>query len=248
MIQASLLSAFSAIQHGFTTRMKEQSFGEYQGLNLAFHVQDNEEDVLKNHHLLACKMSYSQEKLIHMKQIHSNDVHLITEQDCFETPPTCDALITNIKQKMLMVMVADCTPVLLYDPSSNSIGVAHVGRAGAFNNILKNVIKRMQEEFGANTQEMRIVLGPSIKSCCYKVGAEIFEQASELGYAFALSKRGEKYVLDVNSIIFHQLHELCIDIQHIEDLNICTSCHTEQFFSYRAEGKTGRFAGMLMLR
>jgi hypothetical protein len=80
--------------------------------NLAFHVGDDIEAVNAHHLLLASEFGYERDALVHMKQIHSNIVHVVSEEDGFITPPTCDGLVTNRKNIPLMVMVADCTPVL----------------------------------------------------------------------------------------------------------------------------------------
>lgn len=69
--------------------------------NIAFHVKDDINSVLANHELLALKYNYNLSKLVHMKQIHSDIVHVVDDMDDFENPPTCDALITNKKTLLL---------------------------------------------------------------------------------------------------------------------------------------------------
>lgn len=233
------LDAFSDILHNFTTRES--------GGNLAFHVGDDIEAVNEHHEILSQELGYKKDALIHMKQIHSDIVHVVGEQDGFGSPPTCDALVTNKKNTPLMVMVADCTPVLFYDPTCRAIGVAHAGRAGAFGNIVANVVKTMQKEYGSKPEDIIVSIGSAIGVCCYEVGKEIHEAShEEFGYAF--EKRDGSYYLDVNRIILSQLQECGIKQEHIDNSGICTACNTHDYFSYRAEGQTGRFAGVLMLK
>jgi hypothetical protein len=202
---------------------------------------------LNAHHLLlASEFGYERDALVHMKQIHSNIVHVVSEEDGFITPPTCDGLVTNRKNIPLMVMVADCTPVLFFDFTCKVIGVAHAGREGAFSNIVKNVIETMNLEYGSLAENIEVSIGSSIGVCCYEVGKEIYEKSKEFHYAFQL--RDEKYYLDVNKIILSQLKECGIQEQNIKNEGICTACNTQTYFSYRKEGKTGRFAGVLMLK
>ncbi|WP_345993907.1 peptidoglycan editing factor PgeF [Sulfurimonas sp. HSL-1716] len=218
-----------------------------EGGNLAFHVGDDIKAVDANHALLAQKLGYNKDVLVHMKQIHSDIVHVVTPKDTFHTPPTCDALVTNRKNVPLMVMVADCTPVLFYDPVHKAIGVAHAGRAGAFGNIVKNVVQTMQSEYGSNPQEIIVSVGSAIGVCCYEVGEEIYEESKkEFGYAF--EKHAGNYYLDINKIILTQLKECGIQEEHIQNDGVCSACNTKEYFSYRAEGQTGRFAGILMLK
>lgn len=233
------LSMFADVLHNFTTRE--------MGGNLAFHVGDDEEAVNEHHEILSQELGYKKDALVHMKQIHSSVVHVVTEQDRFATPPTCDALVTNKKNTPLMVMVADCTPVLFYDPTCKVIGVAHAGRAGAFGNIVSNVIETMKKEYASNVQEIIVSIGSAIGVCCYEVGKEIYEAScEEFGYAF--ENRESSYFLDINKILISQLQECGILEEHIQNEGICTACNTDTYFSYRAEGTTGRFAGILMLK
>ncbi|MEA2090905.1 MAG: laccase domain-containing protein, partial [Campylobacterota bacterium] len=119
--QSKLLNNFSNLTHAFTTR---------ESGNLAFHVDDNPKNVQRNHELLASKLNYEKRRLVHMKQIHSDIVHLVDANDNFGNPPTCDALITDKKNIPIMVMVADCSPILFYNDKQKVIAVAHAGRQG----------------------------------------------------------------------------------------------------------------------
>ncbi|MDP2893413.1 MAG: peptidoglycan editing factor PgeF [Sulfurimonas sp.] len=232
------LSAFQNLTHTFTSRGSG---------NLAFHVEDDPLHVEKNHKALAEALNYDKKSLVHMKQIHSDIVHVVTNED-FKTPPTCDALITNKPQIPLMAMVADCSPLLLYDKAKNVIAVAHAGRAGAFKNIVKITVEKMCKEFGSNPKDIYVSIGASIGVCCYEVGCEIYEEAKALHLEYAMQKRDESFYLDVNKILKKQLIECGIDEQNIEIFNECTSCNTDKYFSYRAEKQTGRFAGVLMIK
>ncbi len=215
--------------------------------NLAFHVNDAKESVIQNHQVLAQKLGYDFNKLVHMKQIHSDIVHRVTDADNFNNPPTCDALVTNKKHIPLMVMVADCTPVILHDSKNGVIAVAHVGRAGAFKNILKNTLNVMLKYFNTNIKDIYITIGPSIGSCCYEVGSEIVDEVKKLHLTYAIEKKEKKTYLDIAKIIHRQLNEQGISIDHIIESNECNCCKKEKYFSYRASPKTGRFTGVVYL-
>ena len=233
------LNSYSNLIHAFTTRYSK---------NLAFHVNDNLLHVEKNHQTLAKTFFYDKKKLVHMKQIHSNKVHIIDTQDNFENPPTCDALITNKVGIPLMVMVADCSPIIFYDPKRNVIAVAHAGRAGAFNNIVKNVLDSFVDEFHSEPKDILVTIGASIGVCCYEVGSEIYHEAESLNLEYAMQKRDAKYYLDVTQILKTQLLNGGIQKENIEIFHECTSCKNDTYFSYRADGVTGRFAGIIMLK
>ena len=234
----------------FTTRIGGHSQLPFDSLNLAFHVNDNSDDVITNHQEIAKSLGYSHQRLVHMRQIHSDKV-VIVEPDIhyFENPPECDALITNLPNIPLMVMTADCTPVLFYDPIQHVIAVAHAGRAGALKGIVPKTISKMSDYFASDINDILVVLGPSIGVCCYEVGEKIANEVIEKGYKNAIVHKDAHYFLEVNTIIHQQLQVLGLAPEQIEDLSICNACQNETFFSYRADKqKTGRFAGVLMLK
>ncbi len=248
--KSTLLNTYSEIEHNFTTRDGGISKSPFNSNNLAFHVGDKSDDVLKNHQTLAEQMGYDYRDLVHMQQIHS-DIITIVEPAIhnFENPPECDALVTDQPNIPLMVMVADCTPVLFFDPIKNVIAVAHAGRAGAIKGIVPKTITKMCSNFGSKVENIEIVLGPSIGGCCYEVGAKIAEEVNADGYGFAVIEKNGSHYLEVNAIIHRQLKETGIRKEKIEDLNICNACENRDYFSYRADDqKTGRIAGVIMLK
>ena len=236
--QSPLLKKYNELTHYFSSKKDG---------NIAFHVGDDPQNVLHNHQTLAKKLSYDYQTLVHMKQIHSSDVHVVHENDNFHNPRKCDALITDIPNKPLMVMVADCSPILLYDPVQQVIAVVHAGRQGAFKNIIKETIAKMEASFSSNTSNVLVSIGPSILACCYEVGEEIVLEAKELSLEYAIKKTDKKYYLDISRILSQQLKQANIPDENIEISQICSACNTDHFFSYRAEGQTGRFAGLICL-
>lgn len=248
IIQSNLLKNISNLTHAFSTKDGGVSKEAYASMNLAFHVKDNQDDVETNHDLLARELGYNKESLIHMSQIHSDLVHIVNKYDYFETPRKCDALVTNQINRPLSVMVADCSPILFYDSKEKVIAVAHAGRQGAFKNIVKNTLEAMNYGFESSAEDIYVSIGASIGVCCYEVGSEIYDEAKELELEYAFEIRDNSYYLNVNKILKHQLLESGIKEENLEILDECTCCQNEKYFSYRADGTTGRFAGVIMLK
>ena len=243
----SLFTPFSDLTAAFTTRHGGISKTPYENANLAFHVGDNPEDVVKNHDLLASKLDYDRYSLIHMRLIHSDKIVRVDHTLTFDTPPECDALITNQPNTPLMVMSADCTGILIYDPIQKAIGSVHAGRAGALNAILPKTVQTMKEAFGTRIENLHVVLGPSIGGCCYEINETIAAECEEKGYSLALRREREKVFLDVNTILLEQLKSL--KITNIEVSDHCTACRKDEYFSYRGDAQhTGRIAGVIILR
>jgi len=228
-------------------KMLLHAFSDESCGNLAFHVNDNKERVIANHKNLASLLGYNLDSLVHMQQIHSNIVHTIDEDDNFKNPPICDALITNKKKTPLMVMVADCSPILFYDPNKDVIAVAHAGRAGAFKNIVQSVINSFVDNYKSNVKDILVVIGPNIAECCYEVGSEIYKEAQELGLEYAIKFHKQKFYLNISKIIYKQLLDAGLHEENIEISNQCTKCLYPKYYSYRANKNTGRFAGVISL-
>lgn len=245
IFNSKLLAQHKNIMHAFTTRIDGNSL---YGNNLAYHVNDDSSDVDKNHHELSKYLKYPIKRLVHMNQVHGDKVINIDQDYNFKETPTCDALITQEKETPLMVMVADCNPILIYDPKKEVIATVHAGRAGIFANILPKTIKKMQEIYQCEPKDILVSLGPSIHQCCYEVGSEIKEETDNLGFDYAVKTVENSYFLDLKSIADQQLRGIGIERKNIEISQYCTACNTDTFYSYRAEKNScGRFAGVIML-
>jgi YfiH family protein len=234
---SKLLNKYANLTHAFTNKKSG---------NLAFHVGDDPLHVEHNHQKLANKLNYDKRTLVHMKQIHSDIVHIVDDNDNFENPPTCDALITNKTNTPLMVMVADCSAILFYNDKTKTIALAHAGRQGAFKNIVKNVIGSFKNDFNSQASSIDVAIGASIGVCCYEVGLEIYNEAKELGFLYAVEIRDDKYYLDIRKILKKQLLDL--GVKNIEISDECNCCRSDKYFSYRKEAKTGRFGGVIELK
>lgn len=249
MITSKLLKAHHQLLHVFTDRGGGVSAAPFDTMNLAFHVGDDDRNVMENHVRLAQALGFEPDRLVHMRQIHSDRIVRCTPETHFRTPPECDALITDIPLQPLMVMVADCTPVLLFDPRRRAVAAVHAGRAGALLDITGKTLAAMRAHFGTDPADVLAVLGPSIHGCCYGVNDTIAGQVETSGYGDSLQRRGGRPCLDVNTILLDQLAKSGVRAEHIETVGICTSCEQARFFSYRAHlARTGRQAGVIMLK
>ncbi len=167
----------------------------------------------------ASLIGFSPATFAQAEQTHGNGVAVVSEPTQ-ERVSGVDALITNAKGLTLVIRVADCGPVYVYDPVQKAIGLAHSGRKGTEQNITGATIERMGQIFGSRPSDLVVQLGPCIRPPHYEVdfAAEIGRQARACGVI--------------------QYHD-CLQ---------CTACNLEQFYSYRAEkGKTGRMWALLGL-
>ncbi len=164
-----------------------------------------------------------------LQQIHSNlvlQVKLTT--GCIGEG---DAMVTNQPGIWLSVRTADCFPIILADPVKKAIAVIHSGWKGTAANIVAATIDTMACHYSTTAQNLHASIGPGIGKCCYEVGEDVARHFSLHG----------KTMLDLASIIKHQLLDKEVDSSNIETSGLCTKCNPELFHSYRRDGlKAGR--------
>ncbi|MCT7527220.1 peptidoglycan editing factor PgeF [Aliarcobacter cryaerophilus] len=209
--------------------------------NLAFHVEDNEINVIKNRKNLALKLGYNYEDLVYMNQIHSANI-IVVDENSPKLVDNCDSIITRSKNLPLMVMVADCIPILMFDDKKGIIAAIHAGRNSTFLEIAKKTAEVFIEKFSSNPEDINVVFGASIQKCCYEVSEDLSKIVeNSFGKEFV-----ENNYIDLQGINKKQLNDL--GIKNIEISNICTKCGDKPYFSYRKDKKTGRFAGIIILK
>ena len=171
-----------------------------------------------------------------MSQVHGDNVVLLDQQP--DETPVADALITANPDLALVVMVADCIPLLLQ--SEKLVAAVHVGRAGLMNSIaIKTVIK--MREFGAT--RISGLVGPSICGTCYEVPQDLHDQVVEQ-YPLASSKtKIGTPALDLAKALNAALAK--VDV-HVLNSEVCT-LEDENYFSFRRNKVTGRQAGVIKL-
>ena len=238
-------------QAGFTTACSCRLHGESDmvpgTLNLALHVGDNPQKVLRNRQKFAAAIGVKPERFTTCAQVHGSNVQVITEDrigsgalSFSDTIPETDALITNLSDVPLLLFYADCVPVLLADHKTGVIGLAHAGWRGTAAQIAKKTVAAMQETFGVQPENILAAIGPSIGECCYEVDDVVRSQMGEYANCFTEKCNG-KYWLDLWQVNRQQLMEAGVALSNISTAGICTNHNPELFCSYRYEnGKTGR--------
>lgn len=208
--------------------------------NLSYLVDDLKQNVNKNRQTVANIMEYKNEDLVYMNQVHGNNVQIV-DINSPKLIENCDGIITKEKNLPLMVMVADCIPILFFDEIQGVIAAVHAGRNSTFLKIAQITANKMINELGCNANNIKVIFGPSIHSCCYEVSDELLNIVkTSFGEKFCIGKN-----IDLQGINIKLLEE--VGIRHINVSNICTKCSNEAYFSFRKNPKTGRFAGIISL-
>ena len=190
---------------------------------------------------IANKLENNTNNLAIPEQVHSTVVEFARLPGIY---PAADGLVTTNSNILLMLKVADCVPVFLYEPIKRIIGLVHSGWRGTVGNIVSNAIKLMQKN-GAESKDIRCFLGPAIGKCCYEVDWEVAQNIDDK----AKEKMDyDKWKVDLYGQIRYQLIELGVPTNSIRVSNICTyespGCH-----SYRRDRENaGRMYAFLSLK
>lgn len=240
------------VGHAFTCRTGGESDNLEGILNMGLHSGDNPEKVVRNRQKVAKALGFDLNRTVTCNQVHSTRIVRVTEADAGkgaftyeDTLPQTDGLITDCRNLPLLLVFADCVPILLVDTCSNAIGLVHAGWRGSVAGIAKKAVEQLAEAFGCQPHNLAVGIGPSIGPCCYEVDEAVRSQAEAYASCFTPGREGH-YQLDLWKMNTLQLLEAGVPQEMIFRSDYCTCCHQGDFFSYRGEhGKTGRLAGIL---
>jgi polyphenol oxidase len=244
------LRAFPELVHAITTRHGGVSAGPYASLNVSKGLGDDPEAVEENLQRVCSTLRLHRHDLVSPNQRHTANVCKVGPADRGRIQVGYDALITDQWRVPLLLRYADCVPVMLYDPRHHAIALVHSGWRGTVLGAPRAAVESMVKEFGSLPTEIVAAIGPSIGPCCYEVGRDVIgavQQAFSRADSLLPPRAGGRRHLDLWSANRRWLSEC--GVRQIEVSELCTACHTGDFYSHRAEnGKTGHFAAVMGLR
>lgn len=225
----------------FTTRQGGVSRWPYRGLNLSLETGSasaRRENLARLTAALELPVPP-----VFPRQRHTAD--LVVLDSVPKRRPLADGLLTRVPGLPLGVLVADCAPVVLWSPGG--IAVLHCGWRGIGAGILEKGVKALAE---LSPGPLGAFVGPAIGMCCYEVGEEVAEALREGAYPFChFARTGSgRFVFDLAGHVCDRLALAGVPMERIRVVGLCTSCDPDWFYSYRRDGKTGRCAGIAMIR
>jgi hypothetical protein len=215
---------------------------------MATSVGDTRENVIENRLRLAQSLGIPYDRFFDVWQVNGNEVTLTeTPRPPEQHHIQSDGIATDKENVYLLMLFADCVPILVYDDACHAVGIAHAGWKGTLNNVAGALIAKMIEKYNSSPNGLMAVIGPRICREHYPVGEEIAQQAeNRYKSSNILKNKGGKNHFDLGLANEINLREC--GVSAIERMNICTSCQNEDWFSHRAErGKTGRYAAVIGL-
>ena len=245
-------SFFPHLVHAFSPRSFEREKGVHEELLLGRKTDPKASS--QHRQLLLESLSIDSKEIFFVKQVHGDRVFVLDDpQQSVEQveQEEADALITDLTEKPIAVLSADCVPVILYDPEKHVVGVIHAGRKGTQMSIVSNTMSMLSRVYGSRPQDVMMALGPAIGGCCYEVEAPCiapFRESYREWKDFVTAHSQSRFMLDLLKANAIDGARAGISKENIYWSGECTSCNNDRWFSYRREGTTGRIVSLVMLR
>lgn len=214
--------------------------------DITLNIDENILNIFTNKTINEILKEFELNEFYELKQTHSNIVHIVDENYINES--IGDALITNQKNKPLVIKIADCIPIVLYDKEKEIIAIIHSGWKGTLEGITENTIKVMKESFSSNTKDIQAYIYPSIRKCHFEVEEDVYSLFKNKidNIDKYTTIKDIKYYIDLQSIIKDKL--INIGINNIIDTNICTYCNHDIYHSYRYNHTDKRNILLVMIK
>jgi YfiH family protein len=238
-LRASILDSIPGLVHAFSTRRAEAGDLSLGGDSRV--VQDNRDRFMAAVGLEAWPT-------VRLKQIHSNVVHWVSDNEFLNESAKGDAVGTSLRGVALGVVTADCVPILVGDRSGRAIGAAHAGWRGTSEGVVRRMVDTMVSENGVSAGELSAAVGPHIGVCCMEVGEEVFDW---FGQPEIFERRDDwpKPHLNLGEANRLQLIAAGVPPERIQVSTLCTRCRDDMFHSYRRDQQqAGRMLSVIGLQ
>jgi polyphenol oxidase len=244
--------------NGFSTRMGGVSPMPDAALSLAGFNEDAAENILENRRRFL-KLFPGKWNFAGCWQVHGSEVRFVKNREDAKPAENqlgetiyCDAIVSDASGVLAGVKTADCVPLLIGDPETGGFAAVHAGWRGTLGEIARVAVQRLEQEYKARPENLRVAIGAAAGGCCYEVGEEVidaftgsFSTAHEL---FTETRPGHALV-DLLKANRDQLIATGVREDRIHTAPLCTMCRTDLFFSYRKEkrlhGKVGRLMAVV---
>jgi YfiH family protein len=242
VLRSSLLSSAGFV-HGFATRRGGVSPAPFDSLNFRVAGSERPENVAENLRLFAAEIGFVPNELHLVDQVHGARVFIAEGRASARERDYADAIVLG-GEAVGGVRVADCVPVLVGDLFSGRAAAIHAGWRG----IEAGIIGAALAALGDSRRARVAAVGPCIGSCCFEVGMDVADRiaAAAGDRAVVVSTSGDKAKVDLRLAVRKQLSMHGMGAFEVEDVEGCTKCDAERFFSFRRDGEaSGRHLAVI---
>jgi len=240
----AIFQSYSKVIAAESTRHGGVSPAPYASLNLGKSTGDTPENVAENRRRFCSALGLASAQLAWSKQVHGAEIQLVTRPGGAEG---YDALITRTPGVFVAVSIADCTPILVYDPKNQAVAAIHAGWRGAAANIIGKTMAALEFHFGTNGADCLAYIGACIDECSFEVGPEVAAQFNTDFKRF--DPQRDRYFIDLKKSCAAQLAACGVPETQIEISPYSTILNNADYFSHRKEnGVTGRMMAVIGIR
>jgi YfiH family protein len=193
---------------------------------------ENGEKNKENRKLFFKKLNLDYGRVVATKLVHNSTVDFVNNKNAGDLIEGVDGLVTNDASIVLAITVADCVPVYFYDSKNLVIGIAHAGWRGIRKGIIENMLLKLKKQ-GAKTEILNVIIGPHIKGCHYEVNEDVWHFFKDIPGAL-VEKHGKTH-LKLNKAIISIFTNRGVNINNVSEMNECTHCQKNKYFSYRRD-------------
>lgn len=248
------------VNHGFSTKHGGISNGCYSSMNLSKTRGDLLFCVEENFNRFSNAIGVASESLVFSDQIHDTVIRRVGQSDKgkgFNRTSDIvgvDGLMTNEVGVTLTTFYADCVPLFFLDPRQKAIALSHAGWRGTVKGIGPKTVEALEQAYDTYAGDLLVGIGPSIGGCCYEVSQDVIKEFEkrvnrDIIDKIVTPKANGHYMLDLWEANRLLLIEAGIKASNILVTDLCTQCHSDDFFSHRVMGKErGSLAAMMALR
>jgi YfiH family protein len=230
----------AGVHAAFTLRTGGVSTPPFDSLNVGMHVGDAADAVAENRRRVSQQLRLPREPTW-LQQIHGAEVANLDDAAC---PRVADAAITRGGDRVCVIQVADCVPVLFAARDGTAVAAAHAGWRGLSAGVLEATVRSLD----IDPRQLRAWLGPGISQRHFEVGDEVrsafLSHDAQATGDFEPNARG-RWQCDLFALVRRRL--LKIGIREISGGDACTYADSARFFSYRRDGQCGRMAALVWL-
>ena len=222
-----------------TTRLGRHSPAPWHGFNLGMNCGDEAarvEQARRHVH----KLLGTDHPPAWLNQVHGDRLIAAGDPD-----NRADGVWTGHSGWPCAVLTADCLPVLLARADGSAVAAVHAGWRGLHAGILDRAVRTLAPD----GEPLAAWLGPAISARAYQVGEDVHRAFLNLGPEYGGAFRRDSQPGHWRFSLTHAA-TLALNAAGVQDVaggDHCTASDLRHFYSYRAEGQTGRFASLIWL-
>lgn len=211
-------------------------------------IQDSSDDIARNYALLVEAIGCANRKLVYVYQVHAAGVLIAEAGQPFNCSSKGDAIVSQDRERVLSVRVADCVPILLATADGTTVAAVHAGWRGVIADVVPAALTVMHRIHSSRGAQILAAVGPCLGEEAFEVGPEVLEPFEKaFGEAAPIRRRSDgKGWVNLREAVRMQLLAGGVSPNSIDISDCCTYRDTDEFFSHRRErGITGRMAAVI---